>query len=122
MANEITITASMKVANGNLDESWRKANLKVNQTGKSAAGSVQEIGFAAHEQIVLTDIGTAGYAYFRNTDTTNYVEVGVDVGATFYAFMKLKPGEAAVLRLATGTIYAQANTAAVKLQSRVLEE
>jgi len=122
MSNEVTITAAVKVANGNLSEDWSKRNLKVDQAAANAAGSVQSIGFAAHEQIVLTDIGTAGYAFFKNTDATNYIEIGLDVGGTFYPFAKLKPGEPGVIRLATKVIYAKANTAAVKLQTRVLED
>ena len=39
-----------------------------------------------------------GYAFFRNIDATNYVEIGVQISTVFYAFAKLKAGEVAVVR------------------------
>jgi len=124
MADEITVIATLRVSNGQLSERWSKSNLKVDQSAARAAGSVQIIGTGAHEAIVLTDITTAGYAFFKNLEAAggNFVEIGVDVGATFYPFVKLKAGEVAVLRLGTNAPYAKADTGNVNLQVRVMED
>lgn len=83
--------------------------------------SVQAIGFAAHEAIVInTDIATIGYAVIKNMDATNYVEVGLVVAATFYPFSKLLPSEVGLLPLAPSvTYYAKANVASVDLFVKV---
>lgn len=65
-------------------------------------------------------VATAGYAYFRNLDATNFVEIGVQVAGTFYPLIKLLAGEVAVLRLATVTFYARADTGTVNLLSSIL--
>ncbi len=79
---------------------------------------VQTIG-TTDETIVPVDITAAGYAYFKNLDPTNYVELGP---ATTVYMIKLKAGQACVLPLKTGTVYAKANTAAVKVQWMLLGE
>jgi hypothetical protein len=68
-----------------------------------------------------------------NLDSTNYVEVGVLVGATFYPMLELLPGETYVVRLSrnlqygpTGTAHTQdlhlrANTASVKVLVEAFE-
>lgn len=100
-----------------------KSNLKKAQTENfnfdvSAipyASGAQTIG-TSYEAIAIGDVATAGVAVFKNLDATNYVEIGVEVSAAFYAFAKLKPGEAYPIRLASGTIFAKANTAPVSLE------
>ena len=123
MANEITLNLSMSVSKGFLTASRAVQPLRVTMAGTRYSDNGQAIGFAAHEQVVIgADVGTEGYAFFRNLDATNFVQIGVDVSGTFYPFAKLKAGEAAVLRLATGTIYAKADTASVDLAAWVLED
>jgi hypothetical protein len=64
-----------------------------------------------------------GYAFFRNIDATNYVEIGVQISTVFYAFAKLKAGEVAVVRMnQTNPPYALANAAAVVLQYTILAD
>ena len=117
MANEITVSWSLSVAKGNLVDSAQK-NFRANLSTSAPvrASNVQNIGHAAHEAVVIGDIATLGWATFQNIDATNYVELGVDVGGTFYPMARLNAGESCVLRLAQGiTLYAKANTAATRL-------
>lgn len=80
------------------------------------ASATQTIGTTA-EALVMTDVSSAGAAYFLNTDSTNYVDVGVDVGGTFYGLIRLMPGKFAFCpRLATNAPYARANTSSVALE------
>lgn len=86
------------------------------------ASGIQNIGFAASEAIATTEVGTLGWAFFQNCDSTNFVKIGPYDGATFHPFVKLKPGEYCILRLMTGiTIHAQADTAAIELYFRIID-
>lgn len=122
MANEITVVAQLQALKSYLNIS-QNVTLRADLTGNNFTAQSQSIGHAAHEAIVIgADVGTAGWAFFRNLDATNFVQIGVDVGGTFYPLAKLLPGETAgPLRLATTSVYAQADTAAVDLFYLILE-
>lgn len=121
MASEITLQAALKATKGFLSIAKDKT-VRIDLSGTAFMNAVQNIG-TTYEQIVIpAEIATAGCAFFRNLDATNYVEVGVVVAATFYPLLKLKPGEVAVCRLATTTFYAKANTAAVNLEICLLAD
>jgi len=125
MADEITFTMALTLANGELDSLSIPARTdKITQATAvpSRVGGNQTIGFAAHEALVLTDLTTLGVAYFRNRNATNFVQIGVDVSGTFYPLVRLNPGEGWAFRLAQGiTPYAQADTGAVVLQREILD-
>jgi hypothetical protein len=89
-------------------------------TGDGVTDTVQTIGFAAHEAIVLTDISTYGYAEFTNLDATNFVQIGIDETGTFHPLVKLEAGQSARLWLSEAP-YAQADTAACDLACFVTE-
>lgn len=123
MANEITATIALRCKKGTYPpEFFRQiANRKFTQTGTNQSAGVASIGTGAHEAIPVADIGTMGWAFFENTDTTNYVEIGTDTGpGTFRTCIKLLAGEFCLVPLAAAP-YAQANTGAVDLYYCVLE-
>lgn len=123
MANEIRITRALSVAKGFLKETVQSASLQVSMSGTRIASGVQSIGYAAAEQIATTELSALGWAYFKNTDATNFVKIGNYSGGTLYPFVKLKSGEDCILRLMTGiTIYAQADTGPVDLQYKILDD
>lgn len=119
MANEITLTAGLKVAATNLSESFQPGALSIDLASTAGAGGAQTIG-TSYEQVTKGDTTDGGVFFFRNTDDTNYVEIGVEVSSTFYPLIKLLAGEYAVGRLATADVFAKANAAAVNLQYRML--
>lgn len=123
MANEITIQASLKAVKGELN--IQTPPTTVTQTidmsgGPEYAAGGQIIG-TTHETISVGDVGTEGWAWFKNLDSTNYVEIGVDVAASFYGVIRLNAGEWCVARLSDQTYYARANTANVTLGYVILE-
>jgi hypothetical protein len=59
-------------------------------SGDAMTHGVQEIGTTKENLALSADIGTPGYAFFRNLDPTNWVGIGLD-GDT--PFLKLKAGE-----------------------------
>lgn len=123
MADEITITAKLAASKSNLSVKRELINRKATLAGSVYYNAVQSIGFAADEAIAKGDVGTEGWAYFRNLDGTNFVKIGVKPAATFYPLIRLEAGEPAILRLEPGiTIYAQADTGAVALEVMILED
>ena len=122
---DFTVTTLLKVDKGFLQDTKNAANIQIDQTGDGAAGGVQNVGTSA-EAIDLGDVSTPGLAFFRNLDATNFVQLGMDVGgAGFEEFIKLLPGEPALMRLdlvATGVLQAKADTAAIELQYVIYEE
>lgn len=128
MSSEISYQFQIRLSNGALSDSYSASAMAANQSAALMVKNVQTISNAAHSALDLGSLVTPGWAVFVNLDTTNYVEVGVDVGGTFYPFLKLKPGQAALpstsfvpgeqftCRLGSGVVpYAKANTAPVKL-------
>ena len=75
---------------------------------------VQNVGTSA-EAVTLTDLDTAGYAFFKNMDGTNFVEIALDSAVSTQVFAKLYPGQFALIPLKTTTIYAKFDTGAGNL-------
>tara|TARA_R110000868_G_scaffold302509_1_gene563040 strand:+ start:108 stop:470 length:363 start_codon:yes stop_codon:yes gene_type:complete len=120
MANEITITTKLSVSKGNLIHAENPGTGSFTLNGSVASGGVLTVATTAG-LITMGSVTTAGYSFFRNTDTTNYVEVGTGT-TTFTAFMKLAAGESAVLRLGTNAPSARANTLPLNLQYYILSD
>jgi len=122
MANELTITGSLRFIKGSSKFERNPGTLQFDVSGSPFAAGAQSIGTATHEAIAMNDVATAGWYFFRNLDQTNYVEVGKDVGGTFHAFLKLEPNETSTGRLALNAPYAKANTGACVLEYGILSD
>lgn len=122
MSDEITVSASLRLTNGDLKDSRTGSNIKVTQTTQASLGGIQVIG-TAEEAVTVGDLATPRWAYFRNLDATNYVEIGIVPELTFYPVIKLLAGDPPVLlKIADSvTLYARANTAAVKIDKLILD-
>lgn len=122
MANEITVTARLRATKGYLSVD-RSVSKTSNMYGTHMSDNIQSIPTsAAGTAITITaGVASAGWAWVRNTDTTNYIDIGVQVSGTFYPLIRLYPGEGHPMRLAMLTPYARANTAAVDLEFCALE-
>jgi hypothetical protein len=118
LAKEIRLTINLAATKGSLTVS-RNVTVQPTMTGTHMSYNVQNIGFSAHEQIVVnSDVATQGLTFFRNLDATNYVSIGVVVSAAFYPLLRLMPGEIAAVRLEPGVaVYAKAHTAATDLEN-----
>ena len=124
MANEIRVDNRLTVNNGSLSIT-RTPVKQINMSGSSYSSIVQSIATTAAGTAVTigSAVATYGVALFVNLDITNYVQIGVQVTGTFYPLLKLKPGESALCRLAPSTtVYAVADTSAVKLETIVVED
>ncbi|MDB4403275.1 hypothetical protein N9204_00405 [bacterium] len=123
MANEITVSAYLKVDDGTYSRATSTGNAQFDLTTSDvvAAGEIQTIG-TTYEEITVGDVTTPGWSFFKNLDATNYVEIGIEhSGTTFVAFAKLEPGEFFPVPLAGGSIYAKADTASVRIQKLIYQ-
>ena len=102
MANEITLSLSLVVRNGNYDESVADST-RVDQTTQRAASGVVVVSSSAVQTIALGDVTTAGYASFRNLSTatsgTAYIALGKYDGTNLHEFVQLRRGQPAMLPL-----------------------
>ena len=121
MSNELTITSGWGYAKGGRNRTLVATTVNEDVSGTGVADSTQTIGTSA-ESLVLGDVSAPGFAYFKNLDPTNFVEIGYDIGG-FQPFLKLEPGQFAYCYIATAaaTIQAKADTSDCLLEYMVLD-
>lgn len=129
MPNEITtscsILASKAGASANSVGASGAANKTFDMDGDDIASLTQLIGFAADEALSIPgDLTPIGMLWIANLDDTNYVELSNDTGGSFAGavFAKIRPGQRMLFQPTAATIYAQADTAAVRLSIVAVEE
>lgn len=123
MANEITAAVKVAVSKGTLKQSRDSSSQQINMSGTHVAAGAMDVPTTAGGTVIpLGSVATAGVAFVRNLDATNFATIGIVVSATFYPVVKLKPGEAWAFRLGTNAPYARADTATVVLEYGILED
>ena len=68
MANEITVTTSLGMANGNFEASMRASGVKIDQSALAAAAGIVSVTTNV-TTLSLGIVTSAGYASFRNLNT-----------------------------------------------------
>lgn len=123
MANEITRTASLRIAKSNVNFT-KSFSKQITFNGSDIGVITQSISSSTHQALTFAaSIGTKGCAYLLNTDSTNYIEVGTDQAGTFAPLLRVNAGEDAQIRWSqSATPYAKANTAAVTLEHGEFED
>lgn len=119
MADEITVQASLRVLNGNLNFSYSPSAISVTQTaiGGPTPGYLT-IG-TSEESTTFPELSTEGWLIMQNLDATNYVEWGF---ATTVYGGRMRAGEIALFRVNPGAeLFLKANTAACKVVIYALE-
>lgn len=100
MANEIRISASVRVENGFFKDAFLPAPISATQHGVGRAGHLQGFTVTGEGNLIdIGDIAAMGWMVLRNVDTTNSVEWGPDDSGTLVVIGLLEPGEFALLRL-----------------------
>jgi len=123
MSGEISVLAQL--TDSAFDVAHEPAAQSIDRSGTEMVHFIQSVG-TSNELInpstsgtAFADIATAGWAYFENLDTTNFVQLATQDDATYFA--KLLAGEKFVIPLGTGTLYGKADTSAVRLMVTILE-
>jgi hypothetical protein len=116
MANEISVTANLTVNNGNYNAS-RTVSTSFNQSSSGFDTQLIQVTTGG-VNLSPVGIGTEGWIWFKNLDSTNYLDWGVasnHIG-------RMQPGEYAVFRmLSTATLNLVANTATCEVEVFLLE-
>ena len=114
MADELTLriiaSSSNDVTPDRFDES-----VNDDQSTEIIEAGGQTVG-TTHEVLDLGDVTSPAFIVLRNADTANYVEIGLDDTGAFVPVTRIRPGLVSVIQPASGvTLYARANTAAIRL-------
>lgn len=100
MANELAITATMRLKIDNLDRTYGSRRFLADVADADmAAGVVSTSTTSAIFDMSL--VSSPGYAYFRNLDATASIQIGIFTSAAFEPFCNLGPGDIAILKLHT---------------------
>lgn len=96
------------------------ANLPLNVSSGLYLQGVMHVGTS--EAIVpLGGVTSQGWAFFYNSDATNYIQLYMGSGGT--PFLRLKPGWPAFVPLDPGAVlYAKANTGACDMEYCILSQ
>jgi len=117
---DINYTVNGQIAKGSLSQSFSASGVTANMASAGVVAVTLELGTTT-TQITTTDIGTLGLAFCRSlaTETTHTVSFGRLDSNTLYDAVRLKAGEAAVLRLAPGDYAAKSRQAGEAAASAV---
>jgi hypothetical protein len=114
MANEITQTTTLLASKGGAAVSMT-ASTRIDMTGNGMVQATQSIGTTA-ELVDFADLaGAPASVAIKNLDPTNFIEIGGDSGLTVFK-LKLRAGQSALFQPSSATLYAKADTAAVRVQ------
>jgi len=124
MANEATIRASLTIVNGNLNYRSFPSEFKADVAGTLGPTPGAFSATLAGVDVDFSELTTPGLCRIANLDSTNFVEVGIWDGVSFYPFMDILAGEWWVYRIAasltdefgtgTGTTGPAINTLRIK--------
>lgn len=117
MASEIIISAGLKVSKGGASINL-SASTAQDMSGEDMLQDTQLIGTSA-EAVTFGEIsGAPAYIFVKNLDSTNFVTVGWTNPPTE---IKILAGKFALFPTSSGTIYAVADTASVRVQKGAVE-
>jgi hypothetical protein len=119
MANEITQTARLSFRKGSVSSSF-ESTTRIDMAGEDFLNATQLIGTTA-ETLNLGEIGgVPAQILIKNIDATNFVEIGGNTDLETFK-IKISPGRATIIEPTSATLYAKANTAAVRIQLLAIE-
>lgn len=120
---DISFTISALVTKGALNQTFNAANV----TADIATAGMLAVTLDLNTNVTsisTANMGALGLCYARSlaTTTTHTVSFGRYSGGTLYESVRLKAGEAALLRLAPGDYAAKANVAGSRLLLNIIED
>ena len=119
MPSSLTTVFSMSANGGIVVDTIPQFSSTITLAGPGFFENVWNIG-TSEETLSPQDITTEGFAFFRNTDSTNFVNIGV---TTAVYFARLKADEFMWLRLEPGvTIFGLADTAPVNVWVKIFND
>lgn len=119
MANEVYTTLSLTASKGGA-KITHSVSVRADMTGDDMIQTTQVIGTTS-ELVSFGEIsGAPQFVLITNLDGTNFVEIGGDTGLTVFK-LKILAGKSILVSLSSATLYAKADTAAVRIQILAVE-
>jgi len=120
MANELTLSASLKYEKGTRKVDVGKSGVQLDVAGTDHVTFTQTVG-TTEEALKLIDAGTPGYCFIRNLDSANFVEIRAASAGD--DCIKIPAGGIALFMLGSDATapYAIADTAEVELEVTIIE-
>jgi hypothetical protein len=120
---DINYTITGQVQKGALSQSFAASGITADIATAGVLSVTLNLGTAV-TQISTATLGSVGLAFARSlaTETTHTVSFGRYSGGSLYETVRLKAGEAAVLRLASGDYAARSAVAGTRLVLTVYED
>jgi hypothetical protein len=120
---DINYTITGQVQKGRLSQSFQATGVTVDMAQAGVLSLTLEVGTAS-QQISTTTLDAVGLCFARSlgTPTTHAVTFGRLVGGTLHETVRLKAGEAAVLRLAAGDYAAEAEAGTTRVVLTIYED
>lgn len=123
--SDVSYNLSVIVNKGALSQQFNASNVTAVMNSAGLLALTLNLGTAT-TQIATSTMGTLGLAFARSlvtsTVTTHTVSFGRLDGTTLYESVRLKPGDAAVLRMAPGNYAARGAVEGSRLLLTVLED
>lgn len=89
------------------------------QTGTEHIEATQQIGTSA-ETFGMGEVGTPGWAWFKNLDDADDVQIGVD-NTGFVPFATLEPGEYTIVPLSAAPYGKSLGASPIRVQYLIIE-
>lgn len=120
---DVNYTITGQVAKGALSQSFAASGVTANMATAGVLSVTLNLGTNV-TQISTATLGSVGLAFARSlsTTSTHTVSFGRYSGGSLYETVRLKAGEAAVLRLATGDYAAKSAVEGTRLVLTVYED
>ena len=121
-ADELSVSQGWTYNKNNRRRVLASTTIQYDVAGNAVIENVQAIGTnAAGEALVLGDVSDPGFAWFHNTSSNDYLEVGTYDGTNFTAFLKLYAGQRQTCWLATSAPRAITYTNSVNLDYIIID-
>lgn len=120
---DVNYTISGQVSKGSLSQSFAASGVTADMATAGMLAVTLNLGTSV-TQISTATMGSLGVAFVRSlaTTTTHTVSLGRYDGGVLYESVRLKAGEAAVMRLAVGSYAAKAAVEGSRLVLTIYED
>lgn len=120
---DVNYSITGQVSKGSLSQSFAASGVTADMATSGMLAVTLNLGTSV-TQISTATLGSVGVAFARSlaTSTTHTVSFGRYVGGTLHESVRLKAGEAAVLRLAAGDYAAKSAVEGSRLVLTVYED
>ncbi len=121
--SDLNYTINGRVAKGSLRETFSASGVTTSMATAGVASVTLELGTST-SSVSTANLGAVGVCFARSlaTETTHTVSFGRVSGGTLYETVRLKAGEAALMRLAPGNYAAKAAVAGSRLVLTIYED